>query len=298
MTTSAQTLLPSETLRLLGNVRFTPKRLRAGAWHGERRSHKRGESIEFADYRDYSPGDDLRKLDWNILARHDKPVVKVYEDEQDLTVHLLLDASKSMGALPNTDERHSKWAFAARLAGALGYVALRTGDALTAQRLGGIGAFGGRGRENVVPFLRWLAPQTTEGETTLNDALNAFALREKRAGLCFLLSDCFSPQGYEAGLRALLARGHEVVFIHLLAPYDVHPPLEGDLRLQDVETNATRELSINDSLLARYQAHLREWQASLRATCARLGVGYALALSDTAPDRFMLSQLYTLGVLG
>ena len=298
MTTDSQTLLPSETLRLLGNARFTPKRLRAGAWRGERRSRKRGESIEFADYRDYSAGDDLRKLDWNILARHNKPVVKVYEDEQDLTVHVLLDASKSMGALPNTDERHSKWAFALRLASALGYIALRTGDALTVQCLGNVGAFTGRGREQVVTLLRWLAPQSTAGGTALNDALNAFALRERRAGLCFVLSDCFSPQGYEAGLRALLAHGHEVVLVHILAPYDVQPPLEGDLRLQDVETNATQELNVNDSLLTRYQKHLRDWQASLRATCARLGVGYTLALSDSAPDRFILSQLYTLGVVG
>ncbi len=289
-------LLPSQSLRQVSHLMLMPKRLRAGAMRGERRSKKRGTSIEFADYRNYSAGDDLRKLDWNILARLNKPVVKVHEDEEDLTVHLLCDASLSMQATEEGET--SKWDYSTRLASLLAFVALNAGDALTTQRLGETDrTFKGRGREGLVPFLRWMGQQSPQGQTDLNASLQAFTAREKRVGLCFIFTDLFSPMGYETGLRAMLAKGHEVVLVHTLAPSDITPPVRGDVRLIDVETLAPQELTIDAPLYARYQAHLHQWQEGIRATCARWGVHYVHPVSSTPPERLLLSDLLQLGLV-
>jgi uncharacterized protein (DUF58 family) len=279
---------------------------------GERRSTKRGPGIEFADYRDYTRGDDPRHVDWNIYARLERPFVKLFEEEEDLSVHLLLDASRSMDWAEG--DAH-KWTYARRIAASLGYVALASGDRLTVAGLyssrenGGTasprGRDGGswkiwgphRNRAQLHRLLSWLDALPAKGETDLDRSLLDYARRPARAGLCFVLTDGFSPAGMEDGLSALRGQGHDVVLLHLLAPDEVEPVLGGDLRLVDVETGRSQEVTVDGSLRAGYQRRLAGWQAHLAAFCAQRDVRYLPIRSDQPFDDMILTHLRRRGLI-
>ena len=204
------------------------QRVRAGAMKGERRSTRRGTSIEFADYRNYARGDDLRRLDWNIYARLQRPYIKLLEDEEDLAVHVLLDTSASMD-WPQERERtdQNKFIFGQRLAAGLAYTSLTSNDRmmLTAMSGGRTEAFGpARGRGRGIAMLRFLEALQPAGITDLNPILTNYALRVSRPGLLFVISDMFSPSGHMDGINALMSKGHEVVIMHVLAPDEIDPP--------------------------------------------------------------------------
>jgi uncharacterized protein (DUF58 family) len=316
-------ILQETVLRKLEQLTLVARRVRAGQTAGERRSTKRGSSVEFADYRDYVKGDDLRRVDWNIYARLERPYVKLFEEEEDLAVHILLDGSGSMdwggavgqgaGEMGSGGAEENKWLYARRLAAALGYVALISGDRLTVVNLRPSAPespllFGPvRGRGYVMRLFDWLAAQQAGGKTDLNASLRAYAFASGRPGLTVLFSDMFSPlqsevdgsagsTGYLAGLTALAARGHEVVIIHTLSPDEVVPPLGGDLRLLDVETNEAQEVTIDGGMRARYRERLDDWRAEIRAVCRSRGAHYVPVETSTPFDRVALYDLRQVGV--
>jgi uncharacterized protein (DUF58 family) len=293
-------LLPDAVRHRLDALMFNAHKIRAGAMKGERRSVKRGTSIEFADYRNYTPGDDLRKLDWNVYARLDKPYIKLLEDEEDLAVHLLIDTSASMDWQPEDKPDAHKLLYARRLAAALAYIALMTNDRLTLHTLNSTNStpFGpARGRGQIVQMLRYAHGLAAEGVTDLNAALRTFALREKRPGLVFILSDMFSQSGYVDGLNLLLGKGHEIVVLHLLSPDEVMPPLTGDLRLIDVETGLPQEVTIDATLRTAYQQRLENWLNDLRDDCARRGVHYLMTQTNAPFEQVILYDLRRLGIV-
>src|SRR5688572_15150407 len=156
-TSHHEILLPEAIRRRLESLTLVARTIRAGSMKGERRSVKRGTSIEFADYRSYTPGDDLRKLDWNVFARLEKPYIKLLEDEEDLATHLILDISASMN-WPE-EQSQNKLLFAKRLFASLAYMALATGDRLMMSAINEreIQQFGpARGRSHVVPMLQYV----------------------------------------------------------------------------------------------------------------------------------------------
>jgi uncharacterized protein (DUF58 family) len=299
-------LLDEALLHKLERVSLTTRHVRAGQTRGERRSTKRGTSVEFADYRDYSRGDDLRRVDWNAYARLERPYVKLFEEEEDLAVHLLLDASGSMdwGAEEGPDvsprASTSKWEYTCRLAAALGYIALKSGDRLSVASLSsnGSGLFGPiRGRGNLLRLLEWLGAQRPAGRTDLDSSLGAYALRAGRPGLAILISDMLSPSGYAAGLSALAARGHEVVLLHSLSRDEVDPPLAGDLRLLDVETGGTAEITIDGASLALYRKRLAAWRQEVGAACRARSAHYLPFVTDDPLEMVLLRNMRSLGVL-
>jgi len=292
--TDAPALLPDTLRRRLDTLMLTPRQLRMGAMKGERRSVKRGTSIEFADYRDYVPGDDLRKLDWNVYARLDRPVIKLLEDEEDLAVSCLIDTSASMNwPLEAEQVAHHKLTYALQLAAAIGYVALRGHDRLSLTALGGPAHPYGpsRGQAQIVPLLRYLHTLQGAGPTDLNATLRNFALRERRAGLVFVITDLFSPNGYVEGLNALRAKGHEVVLLHVLSPDEINPPHTGDLRLVDVETGDAREITLDASLHSLYRQRLESWLDEVRDVCVRRQMAYLLVSTDDPLDKVIFSDL-------
>ena len=273
-------ILDETLLRKLEQLSLVARRVRVGQTAGERRSTRRGTSVEFADYRDYAQGDDLRRVDWNIYARLERPFVKLFEEEEDLAVHILLDGSGSMdwggegdGGTGGQGDGENKWTYARWLAAALGYVALVSGDRLTVTNLNSPSAirhssfairhspFGPvRGRGHTLRLFEWLERLDTEGTTDLNASLRAYAISGGRAGLVVLISDLFSPAGCIDGVTALAARGHEVAVIHTLSPDEVEPPLGGDLRLLDVETGDPQEVTIDGGMRALYRRRLAAWR--------------------------------------
>jgi uncharacterized protein (DUF58 family) len=301
-------------LNKIDRLSLVVRKRRAGQLRGERRSTKRGTSVEFADYRDYTKGDDLRRVDWNIYARLERPFVKLFEEEEDLTVHLLLDASLSMDwpkrgtgdeSMPKPARvQHNKWTYAQRTAAALGYIALGSGDRLTvaplrddadaepAPRFGPT-----RGRGQALRLLRFLDEQETTGQTDLNRTLQEYAFAARRPGLAILITDLFSPSGYQEGLSTLLARGYEAILLHILAPGEANPRLAGDLRLVDVESGHEQEVTVDASMRALYRRRLADWQDETNRWCGQRGVAYVPVVTNTPFDELILFHLRRQGLV-
>lgn len=293
-------LFDEATRRKLEQLVLVASRVRAGAMKGERRSSKRGTSIEFADYRNYVRGDDLRRLDWNIYARLERPFIKLLEDEEDLAVHLLLDVSASMDWPKEGEHDQNKLLYAQRLFAGLAYISLATNDRLV---LAGVTdeqtrQFGPvRGRGHGVRMLQYVSELKTAGVTDLNVSLKKYALRASRPGLCFIISDMFSPTGYQDGVNALLAKGYEVGIIQVLSPDEVDPPLGGDLRLVDVETGVGQEVTIDGGMRDLYIRRLEAWREGIRADCVRRGIHYVSVTTDVPWEKVILHNLRRLGAV-
>ena len=290
----AERIFNEKTLRKLDRLTIIANKVRAGAIKGERRSTRRGTSIEFADYRNYVRGDDLRRVDWNIYARLQRPFIKLLEDEEDLAVHLVLDASASMD-WPRTGERDlHKFLYARRVLAGLAYIALGSGDRVTVSALRGDGIqqWGPlRGRGHTLTLLTWLENAYTRGGVNLNEALRDYALRTARAGVCIVISDLMSPEGYEDGLRALQGRGHEVTMIQVLSPDEVDPEITGDLKLVDVETGIPQDVTIDTTMKDLYMQRLQAWQAEISTYCTRRGIHFLTIETSTPWEQLILSEL-------
>ncbi|MBK8987167.1 MAG: DUF58 domain-containing protein [Chloroflexi bacterium] len=289
-------LFDEATLRKLEQLTLVAENVRVGVMKGDRRSRKRGTSIEFADYRNYVKGDDLRRLDWNVYARLERPFIKLLQEEEDLSVHLLIDASASMNwpADQPANQPTHKLTYALHLAAALGHIALTTGDLLTATLLASQGdrRWGPfRSQQNSLRLLQFLETAAADGLTDLNVSLRHYALHGRRPGLLFVLSDFLSPGGWQDGLTALLSRGHEVGLFHLLSPDEVDPPLSGDLKLVDVETGQDAEISLDGATLDAYRQRLRAWQAEIAAFCASRAVHYIPLVTDAPWESVIMRTL-------
>ena len=280
MPTAAPLLFDSAFLAKLEQLYLLSKKLFRGAHRAERKSRQTGSSLEFADYRNYSIGDDLRSIDWNIYGRLDRLFVKLYEQEQDLQIYLLLDASASMRWKAAGDATTSKFDQARRIAASLAYIGLANLDRVNVLwfadlLLGDLGLTRGKSQfHKVLDFIE-RAPTPNGSSTGLLPSAKAFAQRIKRRGLVFLISDLFDPAGYEEALALLRYHHFEVHVIQTLDPAELRPRDSGDLRLVEAETGEVFEVTANDALLRRYEREIDSFLENVEAFCLRRGVGYA-----------------------
>ncbi len=267
-----------------------------GGLKGGRRSVKRGQSVEFADFRDYSLGDDLRQLDWNVLARLEKLFVKLYVEEEDVTITLLLDASASMAA-----GRPAKLTFAKRAAAALGYIGLASEDRIVVSALAGRTArrqVALRGSGRVFRLLGSLSGvEATDGQTDLVAAARHAAAQLTGRGVIILLSDLLDP-GADRVVRELAATGSEVIVLHILSPDELDPALEGDLRLVDAETGDGVDVTVDLAMIDDYKRRLATWQEGLADLAAKRRVSYVPISSDLPIADLMFAELRRRRVLG
>lgn len=291
-------LFDESTLRKLNQLTLVASRVRAGAIKGERRSSRRGASVEFADYRDYAPGDDLRRLDWNIYARLDRPFIKLLEEEEDLAVHILVDGSQSMNW--GEGEAH-KFQYVQRITAGLGSIALASGDVLSIGFLQGrnvIAEFGPtRGQAALPRLFQFLEELQARGETNLNASMREYFIRPRRAGLVILISDLLTAEGHETGLREMLGHGHDAALIHILAPDELDPALSGDLELVDSETNLGQDVSLDGGLRDLYRTRARAWIQSTRLNCRKQGVRYQDVVTDAPWDQVLLLEMRQAGIV-
>src|SRR5262245_59852226 len=230
---SMANLLTPELLRRLEQCQLLPPRRYKSTPRGERRSRARGQSVEFADHRAYTPGDDFRYLDWNLYGRLDRLFLKLYEEERELPVTIFLDASESM-----TFGTPSKFDFARQISAAIGYVALCGFDRVSlvafpdcAEEAAVRGALRSvRGRRSSMQFFQHLSRVSAQGTAKLDDALGRGALEARQAGVAVVLSDFLDPAGYDRGLAALVARGFHVSAVQILAAEEVNPSSYGEDR--------------------------------------------------------------------
>ncbi|HET7875691.1 MAG TPA: DUF58 domain-containing protein [Methylomirabilota bacterium] len=282
-------LLSADFLAQLERLSLLSRRTFRGRVRGERKSPRKGSSVEFSDYRPYGVGDDLRYVDWNIYARLDRLYLKLFVDEEDLRLHLLLDASSSMDF-----GEPSKLEYGTRLAAALGFVGLmsleRVGVGVLRERLAE-GWSPTRGRGQAVSLLDFLGRVRPAGATALNEALADYALRAGESGLAVLISDLMDPGGYERGIRALLERRFDIHVIHVLAPDEMNPAFSGDLRLEDSETGETRDLTLDGEALRAYRQRLRDFLERAEQFCRSHEVSYHRVVTDNPVEEFVLTQL-------
>ncbi|MBI4568420.1 MAG: DUF58 domain-containing protein [Planctomycetes bacterium] len=288
-------LLSGEFLRSLARLDLASKKIVRGGATGERRSRKKGASVEFADHKPYSPGDDLRFIDWNVYGRLDRVFVKLFLEEEDRLIHVLLDASGSMRY--GAPDKHL---FARRAAAALAFLALSHGDRV------GVAAFSTsvdrafppvRGKPSLSRLLRFLEDLPAAGGTAINAACRKFALGTPRRSLVILLSDFLDPAGYEPGLADLATRHCDAAVIQVLAPEEDNPTLAGDLRLVDLEEGARVDVSLSAPLLRAYRRRLDALRAGLAAFCRRRGIALATVRTDMPLHDLVFGSLRKAGLV-
>jgi uncharacterized protein (DUF58 family) len=280
-------LIDSALMARLDQVDVLSRKIFAGKLQGERRSKKRGVSVEFADYRHYTHGDDLRFVDWNIYARLDKLFLKMFMEEEDLSLIIAIDSSKSMDwGNPN------KFVFCQKLAMALGYIGLVNHNrvslfAFNSTELKPLPSL--RGRRRTREIGSWLLDLQPGGAGAFDDAMRAIALSRQGKGVMVILSDFMFKEGYEKGLRYLTGGGYDTFCLQVLSPEEVDPAkhgLVGDLRLTDVEDDAVADVTISAALLKRYKENLNAFCGKLREFCVRRGMMHVTI--DTATDMSVL----------
>lgn len=285
----------SQFLQALERLRLVLRRRATGANAGERRSAKKGASVEFADFRNYVPGDDLRQVDWNAYGRLERLFMKLFMEEQDTTVLLYLDASASMDWGSPT-----KGLLAKRLLGALAYLSLAGLDRVViAAGDAGLREFRppARGRGAARELWEYLAGIEFRGQTDLGRALRETGRLDLRGGLAVVVSDLLAPGGYQDGLQYLRYRRQDVTVLQILSPEELSPQLSGDLRLIDSETGLSREVSVTPALLREYTHRLAKWQEEIRHFCHANGVGHLAVSSDRAAEDIVLEALRGAGIV-
>ena len=303
---STAPLLSPSFLRRLDALDVVSRKVLRGKLPGERRSKKRGQSVEFADFRNYVVGDDLRFVDWNLFARLDRLFLRLFLEEEDLSVTLLVDTTASMDY---GDPR--KLDYVLQLSAALSYIALSRqnrlsvfafDDAIVAERRN---LRGRRPIPEVLDFLASLASAPTRdprpAAPSLAAALRRFALAQRTPGVVVLVSDFFEKGDLAAALRYLADPRFDAYAVQVLSPQEVDPEkgqVIGDLRLRDVEDGDVAEVSVTGALLKRYRANLQAYCRMVRDTCVRRGVTYLAAETSTPFEQVVLEYLRTRGLLG
>lgn len=288
-------LLSPEFMAKLGALGVVSRKILAGKLRGERRSKKRGESLEFADHRQYSQGDDLRRIDWNLYGRLEKLFLKLFLAEEDLSVYILVDGSKSMnyGSV-------NKFDYARKVAAAVAYVGINNLDRVTL----GVAAGGKeyslsniRGKKQVFRLFDFLSKIEPDGKTNLMETTRRFIIRNRRPGVILFISDFLDPEGYEGPLKALIGNRMDVFAVHVLAKEEVDPVLTGDFMLVDSETGERLDVTASRRLVENYQKTVRGFCSSLQQFCSNRGIAYLFASTDLPFEALVLSYLRTAGLV-
>ena len=295
-------------LRKLERLALLSRRATAGQLQGERRSPKRGQSVEFADFRPYVAGDDFRRIDWNAYARLEKFFIKLFVEEEDLTVHFLIDASRSMNW-----GQPDKLDYALRTAGALGYVALTGLDRVTVRVLdnGNNGTVRYlppmRGKKQALVLFSFLQSLNRPAASSnkigssgsnrpLSHQLSAYAASANLVGPLIVFSDLMDD-GWMDGINSLAGRGFEVTVLHILSPEETNPGLNGDFKLLDSENEASVEITADYEMLERYKKSLNDWRETWRRFCSARGIHYAPIETSLPLEELLFAWLRRQGVL-
>ena len=289
-------LFDSDFLKKLEYLSLVSRRVFRGQLLAQRRTMQLGGGIEFADHREYTPGDDFRYLDWNVFARHDELLLKRFQEEEDLHVYLLLDCSRSMAF-----GQPAKFDYVRQVAAALAYIALADLDRVA------VVAFAGdivadfpltRGKARILSLLKFLEGLQTQGATTdLARVVKSFVHRSQRRGLAVVLSDLFDPKGFQNGLDLLRHHRYEPHVVQVYDRHDAEPELKGDLELFDVETETIRKVTITERNLRQYRRIFADFLEEVGRYCNTYGIGGTRSRTDVPFDELLLRMMRAAGAL-
>lgn len=293
---SRELLLTPQFMSQLDQLDVVSRKMLAGKMKGERRSKRRGQSVEFADYRSYVLGDDLRFIDWNIYARLDRLFLKLYQEEEDLSLYILCDVSKSVDY-----GNPSKALYIKQVAAALGYVGLvnynRVNVVALSDRI--VAETGGmRGRRKVAEMIEFVADLPVGGASHFAAACKRFALANRNKGVCVVLSDFYDKSGFENGLRYIAGGRYDLFAVQILSPQEIEPELTGDLKLKDMEDADLAEVSITQPLLKQYKSTLNAYCLALKEFVTRRGGTYLFSSTAVGFETLVLNYLRERRLLG
>jgi hypothetical protein len=284
-----ESFIDEKFLRRLEKLKILAQKGIRGAERGEQISWRSGSSLEFLDYRKYQLGDDIRYVDWNVYGRLDKLFIKLFRAEENQTIHILLDTSRSM-RLGNP----SKELYAKKIAAALSYVSLANLDRVR------VSSFGTRINQSMAParsrmsyskVLNFLLALETSGATHFNASLAEYAAISKQRGIVIILSDVLDPRGFKEGLEALSYGRFNIALLQILEGEELDPQSTGNLLLKEVETSASRRISVDANLLTLYRTRAREYVDEIREFCLGKGIDYFLCDTRIAFEDFLLEYL-------
>lgn len=289
-------LLSPALLAQLERMELISRKIFRGRMKGERRSKRKGQSVEFADFRNYVPGDDLRFIDWNLYARLDKLLLKLFLEEEDLHFYSLIDVSDSMQFGSPTKLHYAK-----QLAASLGYIGLCRSDRVKIEALDGSSTStapvfrGKRSMGRMCEYVQHGMP--TSANVTLTEAVKAFCLRNRGKGILVLISDLMDKSGYEQALKFLVAQNMDVYVIHVLSQEEIDPEIMGDLKLVDCEDGDIAEISVSQRLIDKYRATLASFIEQSRDFCSKRGIVYTMTSTERSVDRLVSRYLRHQGLV-
>jgi uncharacterized protein (DUF58 family) len=293
--TTTKPLLDAEFLVKLEQLELVSRKIFVGRMKGERKSKRRGSSVEFADHRNYSTGDDLRHIDWNVYGRLDKLFLKLFMEEEDLHFYTLLDTSLSMDFGDPTKLQYAK-----QVAAALSFIGLVNHDRVMLDTFSSgldSGMPSVRGRSQMFRIVQYLDSLQASGTSNLTAAAKAFAIKHVGKGVVVVISDFLDKRGYEDALRYLLARNMDIYVIHVLSKEEVEPELVGDLKLVDSEDEEFAEITISAPLLERYKATLNSFVGGMKEWCTKRGITYIFTTNHNPFDKLILNYLRERGLV-
>jgi len=280
-------ILDNDTLRKIQALSLQVNIPVSGNAAGNRKSRSKGSSVEFSDFREYVPGDDFRRVDWNAYGRFDKLYVKLFMEEREAPVHIFLDTSKSM-AFGEPDKNIA----ARRLAAALSYLSLLSYDRVSVipwnnKVQSTFGPY--RTQSSFMQIVNVLEEMPDHGESRFSEALKNMEWKAGR-GISIIITDGLIDGGMEEGLKYLKYRRQEIYFCHILSPQEMSPQVDGALELVDCETGKAMEVTVSGALLESYEKSVRQFLSGLKEQCKKWGIRYSLLLSDMPVDR-MVKQI-------
>jgi len=286
---SAGSLLQETFVRRLERLNVLTRGLVRQGLAGEHRSRRHASSAEFADFRKYVPGDDFRRIDWNAYARLDGLFLRLTEAKEDVPVHLLVDCSQSMNwGAPN------KLAFARRLAAAIGYLALARFDAVSGacfsegvtERFPVV-----RGKNQAMRLLTYLDRAPVGRVTRIGHSMNQYCGSSAGGGVAFVISDLHVDDDWQRGIIRLLREGMDVVVVHVLAPQELDPALDGEIELLDSESGDVVELVVGDDARRSYVQRVEAWCGEVEDFCHRSEVRYLRLSSALELEEIFLNLM-------
>ena len=288
-------LLSPSLLAQLERMELVSRKIFRGRMKGERRSRRKGQSVEFADFRNYVAGDDLRFIDWNMYARLDKLFLKLYLEEEDLHFYTLIDSSASMKF-----GSPAKFRYAKQLAGALSYIGLCRADRVKIEPLDGAKANTApvlRGRKSMLRMIEYLEQLECNSTVTLTEAIKSFCLRNTGKGILVIITDLLDKSGYEEALKYLVARDLDIYLIHVLSQEEIEPDITGDLKLVDCEDQDIAEVSVSQRLIDRYKQTLATFIEQAREFSSKRGIVYTMTSTERSVERLVSRYLRQRGLV-
>lgn len=283
-------------LKKLEYLHMVSRKVFTGNLRAERRTRKVGSGIEFADHRTYARGDDFRYIDWNVYGRIDRLLLRLFEEEEDLHIYVLIDCSDSMAIGNPLPKMH----YAMQVGAALTYVGLANLDRVALlpfsdHLLGRLPP--ARGKNRIFRVFEFLRTHEIGGKTNLGEAMKTFVAQNKRRGLVVLISDFYDPKGFEEGINTLRYNRFEPFVLQCYDLREASPHLHGDLALVDCETGDTREVTISRALLEAYKREHEKYCRDLELFCTGRAVPFFRTHTHIPFDELVLRVFRTGGFL-